>query len=187
MIRHCMQTVLALAVQVGAVTAVASAQPVAYPPVQSLAGQYQINGRLARVEQVGWNLWFVNEYGEVSRGVRVGPNRVFAPDWNLAGTLSPGGIQWDNGTVWGNVGANAAAWAGNAPDISGVYSFQGRPTEVRQRGNSLWFINEWGSVSRGIFLSPDLVKAVDWDWNGLTGRLYGNRISWANGTVWWKR
>ena len=63
-------------------------------------------GRLARIDQKGEKLTFINEGGGRSDGKfapKGGQNHLVAPDWgDLKGTFSTSNneIHWANGTIW---------------------------------------------------------------------------------------
>ena len=80
---------------------------------------------------------------------------------------------------------------GSNPDLSGNWESKYKPdsnwadASVTQEGQSLTFHNENGGKSRGRFVSSHEVVADEWE-NGLRARVTegGNRLEWANGSVW---
>jgi len=128
--------------------------------------------------------------------IQLGLTADFASaDPHFAPAPSTAEVHQGTGSAWGNplgvvnggqFGSDYHNVPAQVPDISGLYFIAGRPCQVRQWGGRLLFINEWGSVSEGIFLNPRVVQALHWD-HGLIGILNRNRIEWANGTVWFKR
>ncbi|MDB5231276.1 MAG: hypothetical protein JWN76_2081 [Chitinophagaceae bacterium] len=62
-------------------------------------------------------------------------------------------------------------------------SFSGswKAASIRQEGNRLWFTNEFGDVSEGIFESATRVKATKWN---VAATIQGSNIIWDNGTTW---
>ncbi len=91
--------------------------------------------------------------------------------------------------VWSGSGpTRCMTQAPPSPNLAGTWYREGdtnKPTSVIQSGNSLTLVNEFGSRSRGHFLSSDVVVADDWQ-GGLSGKITNNgkRIDWANHTSW---
>jgi hypothetical protein len=76
--------------------------------------------------------------------------------------------------------------AGPTAALEGAWTINGRPTSItRGSGEPLIFTNEGGATSRGRFLDPNTVIAIDWA-GGLRGTLENNAttIRWHNGTTW---
>lgn len=69
-----------------------------------------------------------------------------------------------------------------ASDISGTWYNANQPTSIQQSGNELIFTNEDGQSVTGRFTSGTQVVADQW--GGLTGTIAGDRINWANNSVW---
>lgn len=152
-----------------------SAPIVVHPDI---SGDYAYQGT-PHVEQQPGALRFINEFGLESAGSFTNATQVVATDWGgLIGNIVRNDVNWV--IEW----ENDSTWTASAPDISGEYTFNGTP-HVEQTASSLRFFNERAgrsSVSRGAFLSATQVIALDW--GGLVGNIVGNRIEWANGSVW---
>lgn len=67
-------------------------------------------------------------------------------------------------------------------DISGWWIFNGAAPQVLQLNEAVQLINEHGGISRGEFLSPTRIVALDW--GNLIGDIVGDTIQWENATVW---
>lgn len=61
---------------------------------------------------------------------------------------------------------------------------EGAISRIEQDGMGLFFINEGGNRSSGIFLNSSTVVAKDWGNLHATVRKNGLELHWANGTVW---
>jgi len=141
--------------------------------VPDIAGDYLFNG-VARVDQSGSSLTFVNENGGSASGFFLDATHVQVPSWgNLTGTLSGNDIAWANGSRW---------VAAPSVNIAGSYTFNGASASVQQSGATLTFTNEHGGISAGYFLDATRVRATGW--GNLVGTLNGSRIDWANGARW---
>jgi RHS repeat-associated protein len=138
-------------------------------------GWYTFNGPgdpHAEVGQRNGHLEFVNENGGHSDGEILDENTVVATDWgNLIGRLdlTPGKIEWANGSNW-------------IRSLDGAWEFNGQATTVVQTGLSLHFINENGGQSIGHFVDIDHVIADDW--NDLGAVLSPGEIAWVNQSLW---
>jgi hypothetical protein len=143
----------------------------------------------ASITQEGQSLTFHNENGGKSKGRFVSPNQVVADDWEngLRARVTDDGnrLEWANGSVWRRKATTALAgnWESKyKPDSNWA------DASITQEGKSLTFHNERGDKSRGRFLSSHEVVADDWE-NGLRAQVTdgGNRLEWANGSVWRKK
>lgn len=173
-----------------------------------LSGEWFIDGQPTQFEQDGATLRLINEFGGESAGRFLNTTHVEADDWgDLVGTIDGNGILWENGSAWLRPPADV-------PELSGLWSIDGQPTEVQPSGPWLTFINERNEAARGGFLNGDEVVAESWgnlmgaridevgdestgrtrnshemealDWGRLTGKLSSDQshIDWANGSVW---
>ena len=138
----------------------------------------------ASVTQEGQSLTFHNENGGKSKGRFVSPNEVVADEWEngLRAKVTDGGnrLEWANGSVWRR---KETLLAGNWEINKGKWE----PTTIRQEGRRLWFTNEFGDTSEGVFESQTRVKATKWE-GGLGATIEnGNIIRWDNGTTWRRR
>jgi len=138
------------------------------------------------VTQEGTSLNFHNEYGGKSKGRFASSSEVVADEWEngLRAKVTDGGnrLEWANGSIWRR---KATPLAGNweSDFKKGTWA----PTNVRQEGGKLWFTNEFGDTSEGVFESATRVKATKWE-GGLGATIEnGNRIKWDNGTTWRRR
>ena len=152
--------------------------------VPNLVGAWNINGLPTQVQQSGPVLTFTNERGQSSAGYFKSPSLVVATGWgNLTGFVSGSAgqytITWANNTVWQEGPAQV-------PILPRDWNYNGKPTQVQQRGPVLTFTNERGQKSVGYFISPSLVVASGW--GNLIGFISGSAgqytITWANNAIW---
>lgn len=72
--------------------------------------------------------------------------------------------------------------------VGGSYAtvIQGEHATIEQDGDVLTFTNEYGESSKGRFVDPGTVEAIDW--GGMKGRIIqnGTRLEWANDSFWTK-
>jgi hypothetical protein len=139
----------------------------------------------ASVTQEGQSVTFHNERGGKSKGRFVSSNEVVADEWEggLRAKVTDGGnrLEWANGSVWRR--KVTTLLAGNWEINKGKWEL----TAIRQEGRKLWFTNEFGDTSEGVFESQTRVKATKWE-GGLGATIEnGNIIKWDNGTVWRRR
>lgn len=141
----------------------------------------------AAVTQEGSSLTFHNERGGKSRGRFVSPNEVVAEEWEggLRARVTDGGnrLEWANGSVWRRKATPTLAGNWESDYKKGSWA----PTTIRQDGGKLWFTNEFGDTSEGVFESQTRVKATKWE-GGLGATIENsNSIRWDNGTLWRRR
>jgi len=150
--------------------------------------KYRSNSNWAdtSITQEGNGLTFHNEHGSKSKGRFASPNEVVAEEWEggLHARVTDGGnrLEWANGSVWRRKETTplAGKWE--------IYkSDRWETTTIRQEGGRLWFTNEFGNTSEGVFVSPTRVKATNWE-GGLGATIENNnKIAWDNGTTWRRR
>jgi hypothetical protein len=148
--------------------------------VPDISGFFTFDGKRTEVRQNGSQLTFINENNSIVEGnfTSLGNNvfGVLARGWNLAGTFEAGQITWANNTAWIKEGTPLA------PNLAGNWNIDGAGTSIEQLGNEFVFFNEFGHSSRGRFIAPNRVIAIDWD--NLGGFFENDRVLWANNTVW---
>ena len=134
------------------------------------------------ITQEGQSLTFHNERGGKSKGRFLSSNEVVADEWEngLRAKVTDGGnrLEWANGSVWRR--RETPLLAGNWEINKGKWE----RTTIRQDGRRLWFTNEFGDTSEGVFESQTRVRATKWE-GGLGATIEnGNTIKWDNGTIW---
>jgi hypothetical protein len=150
-------------------------------------GSTALGGRISlqvRPDQI----LLTNRFGGTSRARLIDANTIYSIDWNVAGTLSGDQILWANGTVW-----NAFDHKSFHAAFSDVVSFPfpnltiagttltGGTISIQATPGKLTLVNRAGGTSQAQFLDATTLIAVDWNVKGV---LSGNKILWANGTVW---
>jgi hypothetical protein len=140
---------------------------------------YTINGGTAHVVQTGTNtLVFINEWGSVVLGNWISATQARVPAWNNdVATFSAGRINWSDGSLW--TGTTTAAPQVTVTD----YTISGRTSHLIESGTgTLVFINEWGSIVLGNWISP--TRALVPAWNNDVATFSGGRINWSDGSLW---
>jgi poly(beta-D-mannuronate) lyase len=122
-----------------------------------------------------------------SSGDLSGQGGIFAPEWQVLGTLTPDRTQldWTNGTYWMRCVAHPL---GRLPRLGGTWIAMGlrsKPCSIQQHGRDLSLDNGLGATGTG---RVDRTGAIHSDWSGnpILGQLTpdGNHINWDNQTYW---
>jgi hypothetical protein len=133
----------------------------------NLTGPWVVNGQLARINQNGGTLTFVDQNGTGSSGGFTGTNTVTGRN-NLTATIDnstadTGRILWSDGSIWLRIA------------LGGQYYNTGNNglTAVTQNGMQLTFVNVAGGTTPGTFTSATQISIPGW----------GQTVSFADGTL----
>jgi hypothetical protein len=150
--------------------------------IPTLSQTAAINGTQAvLVQQLGIDLKFTNEHGDMSEGRFISSTEVVAENWgNLTGTIVGDDIHWANGSVWTATDLSA----GVSVNLAGAWAIGGENTTILQFGDTLLFVNEHGGASAGVLIDSTHVVATGWGNLGGTIDVATQRIVWDNGSVW---
>ncbi len=138
-----------------------------------VAGLYNVNGALARIEQQGSQLWIINAAGKFSVGQITSTSTLSAANFGLTASISKlGEIDWSDGSTWTKV------------ELASQYLVNGKLAQVIQDGNTTVLVNAAGKTSVVRFIDPTHFVAVDW--NNMAGQIKAGGLLLANGDRWLK-
>jgi hypothetical protein len=137
-----------------------------------LAGYYNVNGVLARIQQNGSTLRVYDAAGNISIGQITFATTVSIPGLGLTGTIKFGEIDWSNGVNWLKI------------DLADQYVVNGQPARLIQDGTTTTLVNGSGQTSIVRFTDPNHFVAVDW--GNLSGEIRRGGLLFANGSKWFK-
>ncbi|MCY2964244.1 MAG: hypothetical protein NT069_11530 [Planctomycetota bacterium] len=144
----------------------------------SLSGIWTINGKLARIQQNGANLTFVNENGVGSTGKYFARDKVTAVAYGLTATVDittadQGRLVFSNGVIWLRI------------SLGGSWAVNGKLASIVQSNDvQLTFLNDRNQSSTGAILTATSLIASNYPAGQAT---FGDgKINFNNGEVWSK-